>query len=114
MLQYHVVTGTCHLVETVVEEHVTDQRKGIALAHADIAKGIKRVGGLVIERAVAEHERALVVETHIAHQELCRRVDALVEVEAVGVQEMDARVGGFAVTALVPRRPHGHGKKKGS
>ena len=108
VLQFHVIACPCQLVESVVEEHFADEGECVALVHAHVAEGVEGVGGLVVESAVAVEEDAVVVELHVAHQDLCGSVQALVEEEAVGMQQVHLAVGGWTVSGSLANRCHCH------
>ena len=94
--QDNVITSSGELVGAVVEEDVGDECQRVALIHVDIAKGIEGVGLLIVERAVASENDIVVTKADVSHQDLGITIDALVEVEFVGMEQMNQR-------ALLPR-----------
>ena len=96
MRQDNVIASSGELVGAVVEEDVGDKCQRVALIHVDIAKGIEGVGLLIVECAVAGEDDIVVTKADVSHQDLGITIDALVEVEFVGMEQMNQR-------ALLPR-----------
>jgi len=89
--QDNVIASSGELVGAVVEEDVGDECQRVALIHVNIAKGIEGVGLLIVERAVASENDIVVTKADISHQNLGITIDALVEVEFVGMEQMNQR-----------------------
>ena len=104
MLQHHVVACLRHLVVAVIPGIVAVERKGVALAHPDVAEGLEGIGFLIEIRTVAGEVCPFVEERHVAVEHLCtRRVAELVEAEHIGMLQIHPLVG-FMPAALLPRR----------
>ena len=66
-------------------QHVAIDPQGIALGHANVAKGVQRTGLGIEIGTVTEHIHVATAKTHIAFQHLIVAADVLVGLEQVGI-----------------------------
>ena len=85
VLQTHIVAQFGHALVAVVVQHVAIDPQGIALSHANVAKGVQRTGLGIEIGTVTEHIHVATAKTHIAFQHLIVAADVLVGLEQVGI-----------------------------
>ena len=80
VLEHNIISCPCQTVEAVIVKHFAIEMKRIALVHSDMTEGVEGVTVLVVKCTVAVHEYTFVAEADIAHKDLRRSMNVLVEV----------------------------------
>ena len=92
VLQHYIITGTSNLIVTVVVGVVAEERERVALIEFHMTKGLEGVADLVEIGTVAIETCPLMGEVHLTVEDRGVGIQALVVVEHVGVDEVDAGV----------------------
>ena len=108
VLELHIIARPGQLVESVVVEHLADERERVSLVHEHMTESIEGIGGLVIKGAVAVKEHAVVAELHMPHQNLGGAMHPLVEEETIGMQQVHLAVGRRSFPGSFANRRHRH------
>ena len=96
LCMHHIGIGT-----PVVESSVASDFERVALQHPDMSKSVERVFLLFEISAVAIEDSPLVTELHMSSHDLGVVLFIFVEIERVGMVEVDALVGSTCISALL-------------
>ena len=100
MFQNHIVTCPRHLLIAIIIGIFTHQREGVALEHLHMAESLERVAGFVEIGTVAVQSGTLMGELYLAVQDGGIGVLILVEVEHVGMNQVDTCILYLGLTRL--------------
>ena len=92
VLKHDIAAGNGHLVITVVEGVLADQREGVALDHLHMTEGFEGVATLVEVGTVAVQRSTFMTKLHLTVKYLCFGILPLVVVQHVGMDQVDALI----------------------
>ena len=92
VFQNHIITGSCNLFITVIIGVIADKGEGVALIHLHMTEGLKGIAGLIEIGTVAIESGSDMGEVHLSIKDGRIGILVLVEMEYIGMNQIDACV----------------------
>ena len=89
VFQYHIVTSPGHLFIAVVISIITKEGKRVTLIHLDMTKSLKGIACLIEISTITIKSGTDMGEMHLAIQNRCIRVLILIEMQHIGMHQID-------------------------
>ena len=88
MLQHHIITGTSHLLVTIVISIIAQQRERIALVHLHMSERLERIAGLIEIGTIAIQSGTLMCKMYLTIQNGGIGILQLVVMQHIGMHQI--------------------------